>query len=116
MSPPSSPSDARGISSVPLSAQADHRGAPSGARSYERVVLLDELWLTEDAGQLVLGLPTVTSRSTGVGVPALVTPRPLRVFRPGEVLTLADPPPCGCSATIQYSTGAVLQHTCGRGW
>ena len=42
-----------------------------------------ELWLVydKDAGDRgpVLILPTVTRRDTGVGVPALVTPRPVVV-------------------------------------
>jgi len=75
-----------------------------------------ELWLTVADGQLVLGPPSVVPRSTGAGGPALVTPRPLRVFKPGEVVTLLDPPPCGCTSTIRYSSGEVLQHACGRGW
>ena len=80
--------------------------------------ILDDLWLTDaGAGQLSLGLPSVVHRATGAGVPALVTPRPLRVFKPGEVITLAVPPACGCKTVLRYDSGAeVLQHSCGRGW
>ena len=82
------------------------------------VTIETELWLLDAGdGRLVLTLPSVMRRSSGEGVPALVTPRPLRVFKPGEVITLAVPPPCGCTAVIRYDSGAeVLQHSCGRGW
>ncbi len=81
------------------------------------IIIAEELWLTDSDGSLLLGHPTVLHRLTGAGVPALVTPRPLRVFRPGEVVMLTNPPACGCTTILRYDSGAeVLQHTCGRGW